>query len=540
MNYDLQVEDVSSIRRRLRFTLPGDVVRTELERAYGDLKNRVKLAGFRPGKVPRSVLEARFGRQIRNEVGAKLIDESYKRASRDLDVAGQPAIEQRGELEGGQSFSFTIAVDVKPKVEVVGYKGMQVKYPAASLSEDTVNAAVRRELARRARIEEVDEDRPAQDGDFVLTEVKLVRGEEVLVDEPGTMLNTRGERYYPGVEALVVGLKKGESRSGELTVGANAEIKHIAGASVEATVRVHSIQAHKIPELNDATAAELGYEGGAEGMTAAVRMRLQEQLDEASRNQARVNLLQKLVDQNKLDVPKGLIEEQFQLLVEELRVRRTYGGQDPRSVRFSDAEIADLRERALFAARASVLLAGIARQEGIEVTDGDIDEKIREIADMRGQAVEAIRGYLERENAVEMLRNRILEERTLDWLMEQGELLAVDPSELRDPRDSDGEGDVAGQAPTAVEQAEAPAQAPAEAPAQASAPAESPAEAPVQAESPIEAAEHAIQEAAHEVVERAEQLVEAAGEAAAEALEKAGETLKKTAKRVRKSTKDNG
>lgn len=533
MNYDLQVEDVSSIRRRLRFTLPGDVVRTELERAYGDLKGRVKLAGFRPGKVPRSVLEARFGRQIRNEVGAKLIDESYKRAARDLDVAGQPAIEQRGELEGGQAFSFTIAVDVKPKVEVVGYKGMQVKYPAASLSEDTVNAAVRRELARRARIEEVDEDRPVQDGDFVLTEVKLVRGEEVLVDEPGTMINTRGERYYPGVESLVVGLKKGESRSGEVNVGANAEIKHIAGASVEATVRVHSIQAHKIPELNDATATELGYEGGAEGMTAAVRMRLQEQLDDASRNQARVNLLQKLVDQNKLDVPKGLIEEQFQLLVEELRVRRTYGGQDPRSVRFSDAEIADLRERALFAARASVLLAGIARQEGIEVTDGDIDEKIREIADMRGQAVEAIRGYLERENAVEMLRNRILEERTLDWLMEQGELIAVDPAELRDPRDSDGEGDAAAQA--AAEQAAAE-QAAAPAVEQAAAPAE----APAQAESPIEVAEHAIQEVAQEVVERAEQLVEAAGEAAADALEKAGETLKKTAKRVRKSTKDNG
>src|SRR5690349_14433314 len=150
MNYDLQIEDVSSIRRRLRFTLPGDVVRTELERAFHDLKNKVKLAGFRPGKVPRSVLEARFGRQVRNEVGARLIDRSYQSAAKDLDVAGQPAVEQRGEVEGGTEFTFTIGVDVKPSVEVQGYKGIQVKYPAASLSEDTVTAAVKRELARRA------------------------------------------------------------------------------------------------------------------------------------------------------------------------------------------------------------------------------------------------------------------------------------------------------------------------------------------------------------------------------------------------------
>lgn len=515
MNYDLQIEDVSSIRRRLRFTLPGDVVRTELDRAFLEMKNRVKLAGFRPGKVPRSVLEARFGRQIRNEVGAKLIDQSYQAAAKGFEVAGQPAVEQRGEVDGVADFTFTIGVDVKPTIEVQGYKGIQVKYPAASLAEETVTAAVKRELARRARIEEVDEDRPAQDGDFVLSEVKLVRGDDVLADEPGTMLNTRSERYYPGVERLVIGLRKGESRTEMITIGANAELKQIAGATVEATVRVHNIQTHKVPELSDAVATDLGYEGGAEAMTAAVRMKLQEQLDEAARNQARVNLLQKLVDLNTLEVPKGLVDEQFQLLVEELRVRRTYGGQDPRSVRFSDAEIADLRERALFAARASVLLAGIAKQESIAVSDDDLNDKIREIADMRGQAVEAIRGYLEREGAVEMLRNRILEERTLDWLMEQGDLIAVEPSELRDVKDVDGEGDIAAQAPVA-------------------APAEPAAPAAEHENTVVESAQHAIEA----VVEKAEDIVETAGEVVSDALEAAGEKLKKTAKRVRKATKD--
>ena len=169
---------------------------------------------------------------------------------------------------------------------------------------------------------------------------------------------------------------------------------------------------------------------------------------------------QKLVQGNPLDVPKGLVDEQYQLLVEEMRVRRAYEGQDPRRIRFTEAELADLRERAAFAARASCLLSGIARQEGIKVGSEDLDAKIQEIADMRGQAVEAIRGYLEREGAMGMLEMRILEERVLDWLMEQSELVRTEPGVFRDIKDVDGGGDEAStEASTeAAQQAEEPAQ----------------------------------------------------------------------------------
>lgn len=455
MSYDLQIEDVSLSRRRLRFTVDGAHVKGEIDRAYNDLKNRVKLPGFRPGKVPRHVLEARFGRQIRGEVGARIIEQSYQNAASGLAVAGQPAVEERSEVSGGQPFTFTIAVDVRPEVAVKDYNGMVVRYPLAPLSDEMVDGAVQRELSRRARIEEVAEPRAVAEGDFVLAEVKLVRDGEVLADEPGTMLHTRGERYYPGVEKLALGLQKDETRTDTVTIGAGSALSHLAGATVEATVKVLSVQVHRVPDLSDESAADLGYEGGAEGMKAAVRMKLQEQLDEGARNQARISLLQALVKGNPVDVPKGMVDEQFQLLVEELRVRRTYSGQDPRSVRFSDAEIADLRERASFAAKASVLLAGVARQEGIEVTSADLDAKITEIAEARDQAVEAIRGYLEREGAMDMLNTRILEERTLDWLMEHADLTPVDPAELRDDRDSDGEADaapVAAEEPAATEE----------------------------------------------------------------------------------------
>ena len=185
------------------------------------------------------------------------------------------------------------------------------------------------------------------------------------------------------------------------------------------------------PELSDETAKELGYEGGADGMRGAIRMDLQGQADEAARQNARVKLLEQLVEGNEFDVPQALVDEQFEALQEEMKVRRSYSGQDPRSIRFSDAEVADLRRRGRFAAKAALILEAVARQESIEVNDADVDEKIAEIAGTRAQDPAAIRGYLEREGAMPVLRTRISEEKTLEWLLEQAEFVepaAVEPA----------------------------------------------------------------------------------------------------------------
>ena len=423
--FDLQIETVSTIRRRLHFTIAQGTIKGELDGAYRKLKQQARLPGFRKGKVPRKILESRFGRKVRSDVSSKLIEDSYRDAISDLDVAGQPALEKQDKLTASAPFSFTIAVDVRPQLELTDYTGVQVPFKTSTVTDEEVRAELKRLLASKARIEEVAEERPVQEGDFVLAEVKLVKGDEELVNEAGTMVNTGAERYYPGIESVLYGLKAGEEGAGTVTIGEGSIFEHLRGQEVEATVKVINIQAYTEPEMSDELAEEMGYEGGEAGMQAAVRMRLQSARDDAARNQARIDLLQALVEANDFEVPSGMVDEQLQALVEELRVRRAYSGQDPRSIKCSEAELVDLRSRATFAAKASCILAAVARQEGLEVTDEDITAKITEIADMRGQAVEAIRGYLEREAAFGVLNDRISEEKTLEWLLEHAELQEV-------------------------------------------------------------------------------------------------------------------
>lgn len=428
MQYDVQVEEVSSFRRRLRFTVPAATVGGELEKAYKDLKKKAKVPGFRPGMASRRVLEERFGDRVRSDVGGKLIDQSYRLASMGLSAIGKPALEESGELSGSADFAFVVAVDVRPEVTVEGYRGLGVNMTQALVSDSELETALKGRLARRARIVEVADDRAVSAGDFVLTELVLTADGVELANEPGTLINTAAERFYPGLESLLIGLKKGESASGDLTIGANSSLAHLKGKAVSATVKALALQARTVPELNDETAKEMGHDS-AEALSMSVRFELQSQRDEVARNNARVALLQKLVDGNSFDVPDAMVEEQLEALTEELKVRRAYAGEDVRGLRFSEAELNDLRSRARFAARASLILAAVARQEELIVSDADVDAKIEEIASSRQQSAHAIRGYLEQEGALSVLKDRILEERTLEWLLENAEVVPEAPAE---------------------------------------------------------------------------------------------------------------
>jgi trigger factor len=428
MQYELESEEISSIRRRFTFTVPRTVVKAELDVEYGQMKRKVQMRGFRPGKVPLKVLAARFGPRVRADVAERIVNQVWREAVSDIDVAGQPQLSEQQDLNAKKPFVFNIEVDVKPEVVLGQYPGIEVEYERPEAADDDVQRMVDVKLASQRRIAEVEEDRGVKEGDFVLTSLKLMDGEEEVIEEPGTLVNTAAERFYPGLEALLLGLKKGESKTGEVTIADSSVLDQLKGNTYSATVGVEAIQSYLTPELTDEVAGELGYEGGVEGMRAAIHMEIDQRIDEQSRQTAQVKLLQALVNGHEFDVPAAMVDEQFEALVEEHKIRRAYAGEDMRTITIDEATNNDLRSRARFAAKASVLLLQVGRTEKLEVTSDDLDAKIAEIAEQRGQTTQAIRGYLEKEAAMPVLRTRVQEEKVLEWLMENADLKAVAPS----------------------------------------------------------------------------------------------------------------
>lgn len=421
----VDVESVGSFQKRITMTVPPDQVRGELDKAYKQLAGRVRLSGFRPGKAPRRVLEARFGAQIEADVANDLIQTGWRNAitQQSLQPVGSPNLAETGAVKAKDGFSFTITVDVRPEIELETYTGLDVAYPKVDVPSDEVDAAVKARLEGEAKLEEVN-DRAVEQGDMALVELVAKDGDEEVAREFGTMIRTDGDPYYPGIEALVIGAKPDAEVKGDVTFGADARTEAVAGRTLPVELKVLSIQRYTVPELSDELAEKLGYEGGTDGMRSAIESQIHEQRDMLARNQARANLLEELIKHNKFDVPAGMVEQSLNMLVEELKLQQSYRtGRDPRTISFGEAQMADLRVRAEFAAKSALILEFVSKKEGVEVTDTDLEAKYQELADSRGQTVEAVKGWFTKDGSTDELKDRILEEKTLDWLLERATLV---------------------------------------------------------------------------------------------------------------------
>jgi trigger factor len=416
MNIDLVT--VGSYERKLVIVVPAGTVKSELDSQYRTLGRQVRLRGFRKGKAPRKVLEQRFGPQVRDDVANELVQRGYTDglANHSLVPVSRPSVE-RGELVMGTPFEFTITVEVRPEPAIETYTGVEVVFPKYEVGDDEIDRGVRAKLESQTRLVEVT-DRAVARGDMVMVELSAKDGDEEVASEPGTMIRSEADPYYSGIEDFLVGLESGAEKTGKVTFADDARTAAVAGRELDVTVRVLSVQANEVPDLTDELAVELGHADAA-ALRAAVVDELAKGRSELAKNQARANLLQVLIDANDFDVPGGMVEEQLQNLLNELRIQEVYRGRDPRGLSYTEPQLADLRMRARFAVKGGIILDYVRKAENLEVTDDQIEAKYQELADERGQTVEAIRGYFSGDDAVEELRERLLEEKTLDWLLDR-------------------------------------------------------------------------------------------------------------------------
>lgn len=426
-----QVERLGDVTRRIHFEVSAERIRSEMDASYRKLKGRVRLPGFRPGKVPREVLELRYSRQVRAEVVSSLVQEGWEEVQPDLRVQGRPQVEE-GSFDPGTGFTFTITVEVKPDLQVEDYRGLEVTWPEVEVSQDQVEAALRKRLEQASRIVEAPADAVVGPGHIAIAEVLLKDGEEEVAHEIGTAVRIGQDPYLPGVDDLLQGLTRGGEREGEVRIHDTSELESLKGRTLQAYVKIHDIHETRAPELSDEVARELGFEGGASALRDAVREEVRRPLEERARHTARQSLLRQIVDAHPIEVPKSQWDQQTELLVLERKVLHQYAGHAPGTLDLGPEVMAQIRDRALYATRASLLLEAIAGQEGITVSEDDMERAYQRIADERGQRVEAIKGYLQREEgAVDTLRLRLLEEKSLDWLLEQarpkGDAPAAEP-----------------------------------------------------------------------------------------------------------------
>ena len=422
---EVELEDAGPLEKRLSITVPAEQVESRLADAYRQLRREISLPGFRKGKVPRKLLEKRFGERVAADVVPELAARALEDAvaQHALDTVGRPEL-ALGKVRPGEPFRFSAIVALRPRPSVADYQGVRVVCETPTLSEEELEEHLGSMRRQSGVLETIEEDRPAADGDVV--DVTLTFQDEEYGDlvRDHQLLRLPDDPTHPFVVDLVRGLRRGETATDEVTIPGDYLVSDWAGRTCRAAVMVHTIKAVCPVPLDAAFARQVGHDT-VEDLRGALRSQLLEVMTERSRERERRSLVETLIERNPFEVPQPMVSDRAQTLVESIAAQLVDGMSRGMFVTLDDLD-EEKREQVLeeaeFSVRREVLLEAIGRQEGIRLEEGERDAGLERMAARTGQPVEALRGAL-LQGGMAKFEAKLVEDKIVAWLLERAEIV---------------------------------------------------------------------------------------------------------------------
>ncbi len=425
----LEVEDISSVEKKITVLIPPSVVDGETDNAYRQLNKKVKIRGFRPGKIPRSILEMHYKDQVNNDVASRLINDAYAKILKENKFVPltQPVIDS-GQLKKGQELNCSFGVGVEPIIELKNYLGMEIeKREESPITPDAISNRLKQLQEANAQLKEVVEDRPLREGDFALIdfegslEGKPFKGNKI----NNWVLEVRAGSFLPGFAEKLVGLKKGEEKDISVSFPDDHERKDLVGREVVFKVCLKGIKEKIIPDLDDDFAKDLGEFDTLENLREKTKKNLEDEESYRVKREVHDKIIEKLLTDHYFESPPSLVERQAEAIqantLKELK-RKIEG---PEESKLSDNALKEeCRKKAKKQIKTSLLLGEIARKESLKITDEEIQKRLADIAVQANQTKEMISDYYREKNLFDILASQILEEKTLAFLAEKAKIIA--------------------------------------------------------------------------------------------------------------------
>jgi trigger factor len=401
-----ELVDVNETRRQLTVEIPVTDVESAIERVTRDYAKSARLPGFRPGRVPPSVVRQRFRAQILHDVAHDLIPKTIDDAlsSKGVEPVDTPDVKDVV-VEEGKPLSFTASFDVVPPFDPGAFGDIQLRRAPVAVDDDAVLQTLERLRERAARFEPVEGGVGAGHTLVIDLERRTMaaggaaaapdRHEKVSI-EMGAPANP------PGFDAEVMGMTVGDSRTFTLSYPADYAVTELAGTSVGYTVDLKELRRRVVPELDDEFAKDLGEDlDSLDALRARVRADLEAESRDASERQIRADLLKQLAGRLPFPVPGALVDREIDRRVEDFARRLMSQQIDPRRANIDWAAFRQgQREPAQESVASALVLDQIARREAISVTEADLEREIERYAERTGLTPPAVRARLEQEDGL--------------------------------------------------------------------------------------------------------------------------------------------
>ena len=411
--------------RELVIEVPTEEVSKAFSRVTANYRRYAKIPGFRPGKVPESVIRRKFAADIRKEVIDSLLPERFNHGIAEMNVrpVGQPQVAELT-VEDGSPLHARAVFEVLPEFSIEGYQEVQVAKPPVEVTEDEFKHELEMLRDSRAIIEPVEEDRPLKDGDWAeISYTGEIEGETAATPLTGenALVEIGGKETVAAFSDALRGSKPGQELKAEVVYPADYSEGRLAGKTVAYDVQVKAIKKRILPELNDDFAKELGsYESYAD-LEARVRERLAGRKRRSVENETKDRLFAALNERFQFPVPESLVQEQIDTRLERgLRALASQGmsTDQMRKLDFERLRAAQ-RDSAVAETKTSILLGKIAYAEKVTVTDEEVDRELQLVSYQSREPLETLKARLTQDGGLVRIREQLLKEKTATLLYDR-------------------------------------------------------------------------------------------------------------------------
>ncbi len=408
---------------KITMEIEPDVFEKAINSVYTKNRGRIQLPGFRKGKAPRKMIERMYGKEVFYEDAInECLPDAYEAAIKELEI--EPASRPQFDVENIEDGKVTInaMVAVRPEVTLGQYKGLDVAKDAVIVTEDDVDEDIRKTAERNSRMVEVT-DRPAQMGDTVTIDYEGFVDGVAFEGGKGTdhALELGSHSFIDTFEDQLVGKNVGDHVEVNVTFPEQYHAADLAGKPALFQVDVKEIKVKEIPAIDDELAKDVSEFDTLEEYKASVRTRLTESKQRQADSKYRQDVLAKAVENAEMDIPDAMIESQCEQMVQNFAQSLTQQGMSmDQYMKMTGGNMQNLynmvRPDAEKQIKESLVLEAIAKAEGIEVTDEDIDKEVADMAQMYGMEVEQVKNILDESGSLSSVKENILNRKAYDVL----------------------------------------------------------------------------------------------------------------------------
>jgi trigger factor len=429
----VSVEDQSSVKKVMHIEVPVEDVTRALDDAYKTLKKTAKVKGFRPGKTPRGVLERLYKKDVHADVTGQLIQDAYVDALKEteLKVVGSPSVDPPA-LEPGQAYHFDARVEVQPEIADIDITGLTLKKTRYEASDEEVDLQLTMMQKNLAKREPIDEQRPAQEGDFVQVDYEGFQEGQPFEETRKTdnfVMRLGDAHISEDFDKGIEGMNAGEEKEITTTFADDYFNKKLAGQTVDFKVKLNEIRKEVLPEIDDELAKQLGPFSTLDEVKDKIRENLTQGYDKRTEQELNEQIFSQILDRTEFEVPDVMVQYELDGIIADAERSFSYHNKTFEEAGISRESLSEkYRETAVKQVQRQLLLGKVIQQEKMELADEDLEKGFEEMAATYNQPVDVIKGiYQNSGDKLALFKHALLEKQAIKLIMEKNQIESVEP-----------------------------------------------------------------------------------------------------------------